>query len=413
MGTRFKPSPSVLVGQAVRALVRNKTRSALSAIGITIGIAAVVWVIALGKAGSERAEDQLRELGVNLVWVEAGSRNVAGVRTGTHGTTSLTLGDAEAIRREVPLIERLSPQVDGGVLAIYGDRNWTTRYRGIAPDYIAIKSWRLAAGSLFTEEDLERASNVCVIGQTVRERLFGSIDPIGRIIRVAGQPFEVVGVLAPKGQSATGQDQDDTLMLPYTTAQKKLRGNGLAWLDDILCSAIAPEAAGQANLQIAELLRQRHHIGLDQEDDFNIRHPEELIKAQMETSATFATLLVCVGAVSLLVGGIGILNVMLASVAERTREIGVRLAVGASERAVQMQFLAEAVLLTSFGGLLGIVVSVLGSSVMSRLLGWNVTIPVEAILLAVLFSAAVGIAFGFIPARKAAQLDPIEALRAE
>jgi putative ABC transport system permease protein len=410
----FAMATRLLLGEAVRALLRHKSRSTLSAIGITIGVAAVVWVVALGRAGSERAEKLLRDLGNNLVWVEAGSRNVNGVRTGAHGTTTLTIDDAEAILHEVPLIQRMSPQVDGTVLLVAREHNWTTRSRGILPDYLDIKRWEIEAGAPFTLDDVSRAANVCLIGRTVSDRLFGGESPVGQIVRIGGQPFEVTGLLGAKGQSADGRDQDDTIFVPYTTALKKIRGGGgPPWVDDIMCSALTPEAINTASAQVTELLRQRHHIAPDAEDDFNIRRPEEVIKAQMETSKTFELLLSSVASVALLVGGIGVMNVMLASVAERTREIGVRLAVGATPSAVQLQFLAESVVLSSFGGVLGVLVSEIGSAALARLLGWPVSIPVQALVFAVAFSIGVGVFFGFYPAWKAAQLDPIEALRSE
>ena len=402
---------TVLIGEAVRSVFRHRARSTLSALGIAIGVAAVVWVVAIGKAGSARAEEQLQALGDNLVWVEAGSRTVNGLRSGSHSASTLTLEDEEAIRTEIPFIRSASPQVDGSVLAVYGDRNWSSRYRGVAPEYLPIKRWVIERGSVFSDDAVSHATNVCVIGQTVRAQLFGEEDPIGHVIRLGAQPFEVVGLLAAKGQSATGQDQDDTIMLPHTTAQKKLRGGGIAFLDDILCSAVSPEAVGPASEAITDLMRERHRLGPDQEDDFNIRHPEEVVNAQLEASRTFSLLLISIASVALLVGGIGVMNVMLASVVERTREIGVRLSVGASTAAVQGQFLIEAVVLAMFGGLLGVLLSVVGSFAIGRSLGWVVSIPLEAVALAVGFSAIVGVFFGFYPAWKAARLDPIEALR--
>jgi putative ABC transport system permease protein len=401
---------SMLLAQALRGLARHRTRSALNALGITIGVASVVWVIAIGQAGSARAEEQLHALGDNLVWVEAGSRNANGVRTGAYGMRSLKMEDAQAILREVPTIRRVSPQVDGSVVVAWQTKNWTTHYRGVSPDFFEIKRCAIAAGVAFSDEDVERGRHVCVLGQTVRDRLFGEDNAEGQVIRVAGQPFEVVGVLAPKGQSASGQDQDDTILVPYTTAMKNIRGGGQIWLDDVLCSAFSPQSAREAANDIASLMRQRHHIQPDEEDDFNIRHPEELINAQIRASATLEALLVSIASVSLLVGGIGVMNVMLASVVERTREIGVRLAVGAPAWAIESQFLVEAALLTALGGAAGVVVSLSGSWIIARVLGWPLPIPWHALADALTLSIGTGLVFGFVPARRAARLDPVTAL---
>jgi putative ABC transport system permease protein len=399
--------------EALRALSRNKLRSALSVIGITIGIAAVVCVVAIGAAGSQRAQQQLQNLGDNLVWVEAGSRNVNGVRSGTHGMTSLTMDDAQAILHEVPLIKSISPNVDGSVLVAWGNRNWTTHYRGVTPDFLDIRRWELTEGDSFTASDVRHAADVCLIGQTVRQKLFGAEEAVGREVRINKQLFRVVGVLAPKGQSNTGHDQDDEIMMPYTTAQKKIRGTGFTWLDDIMCSAESRAAIEPAIDGIDSLLRQRHHIRRGQGDDFNIRHPDEVIKAQIAANQTLALFLVSVASIALLVGGIGIMNVMLVSVTERTREIGLRLAVGATSKAIQIQFLAEAVILSMLGGLLGVFAGVVGSFIMGYALSWSVYIPMEALIAAPTFAFVVGICFGFYPAWKATQLDPIASLRHE
>lgn len=406
-------SPGSLLRQAFKALARHKTRSALNALGITIGVASVVWVIAIGEAGSERAMAQLHSLGDNLVWVEAGARSVSGVRTGNYGMRNLLLGDADAILREVPQVRRVSPNLDGSLLVVHETHNWTTHYRGVSPDYLEIKRWTVATGGAFTDDDVQRASDVCLIGATVKQQLFGEQDAVGEMVRFGMSPFRVVGVLAPKGQSATGQDQDDTIMFPYTTAMKKIRGGGQVWLDDILCSASRPEDIADATIAITTLMRQRHHIGPEQDDDFNVRHPEELIQTQIQASHTLEALLFSIASVSLLVGGIGIMNVMLASVVERTREIGVRLAVGAPDWAIQMQFLFEATLLAVIGGAAGVALSEVGASTLARTLGWAIPIPPQGIAIAVGCSVATGVIFGFVPARKAARLDPIEALRAD
>jgi putative ABC transport system permease protein len=403
----------VLFGQAARALARHKGRSALTTLGITIAIAAVSWVVALGRESAARYADLLSGLGDNLVWVEAGGRNVAGVRIGTNTSNTLTVADRDAILREVPLIARSSPQVDASVQIVSDKSNWMTRGRGISQDYLPIKRWEIQAGSVFSDDDLAQARNVILLGQTVRERLFGEEDPIGKVVRVNGQVYEVTGLLKAKGQSASGSDQDDTVMLPFTTALRKLRPPGQIWVDDVVCSAISPAAVKPAAEQITTLMRERHRIQPGMDDDFNIRHPEEVVKAQLEASETFSMLLMVVASVSLLVGGIGIMNVMLASVTERTREIGVRLAIGATDSAVLLQFLAESVLLSALGGAAGVLASVLGASMIGRSLGWTLSVPPEAVGVAVVVSTVVGIVFGYLPARRAARLDPIVALRSE
>ncbi|MFI5166831.1 MAG: ABC transporter permease [Thermoanaerobaculales bacterium] len=410
-GLHFPIMASLFFREAIRALARHKMRSALTTLGITIGIAAVVLVIAIGKAGSERTQAELQNLGDNLVWVEAGSRNVNGVRTGAHGTTSLTIGDADAIRREVPLITRVSPQVDGSVQVIWGNRNWATRFRGAVPEYLEIRRFKVASGACFSAEDVTTAAAKVLIGQTVRQQVFGEDNPVGEVVRIQGQLFEVVGVLAPKGQSGDGRDQDDWIFLPYTTAEKRFRAGKLTWLDDIFCSASAPQDVEPAIRAVVSLMRDRHHIEPGEDDDFNIRRPDEVLKAQMEASKTLANLLVSIAAVSLLVGGIGIMNVMLASVAQRTGEIGVRMAVGAKQAAIRVQFLGEAVVLSLCGGVLGVGLSLLGSIGVARTLAWPIAIPPSALVVAVASAITVGLTFGFYPAWRASRLDPIEALR--
>lgn len=402
-----------LLVQAWRALLRHKVRSSLNALGITIGIAAVVWVVAIGQAGSAQAQAQLQALGDALVWVEAGSRNVNGLRSGTFGMHNLMLDDAAAILREVPTIRRVSPNIDGSVVIQWQTKNWTTRYRGVSPDYEDIKRWDVALGERFGDQDVDHAANVVLLGQTVRQQLFGDLDPRGEVVRIGGMPFTVIGVLAPKGQSSTGRDQDDEIHMPYTTIIKKVRGGGQWWLDDILCSASSTGDVPAAVAAITALMRQRHHIAEGQEDDFNIRHPEEIIAAQIQAADTLATLLVSIAAAALLVGGIGVMNVMLASVVERTREIGVRLAVGASPATIQAQFLVEAVLLTAFGGAAGVGVSFAGASLLAKTLHWPLPIPPQALALAIVFSVAIGLLFGYVPAHRASRLDPIAALRDE
>ena len=400
-----------LLRSASIALLRNKMRSALTVLGITIGIGAVICVVAIGNAGQAQVEQQLNNLGDNFVWIEAGGRAVNGVRTGTHGTKTLTLADAASIKAQVPLIKSVSPNVDGQIQIIYGNQNWFTRYRGVSPEYFSIKRWSVQEGAVFGQDDVDRAADVCVIGKTVRDQLFGGDDPLGKVIRVNGLPCTVVATLVAKGLAVSGQDEDDTIIMPYTTVQKKVKG--VNWLDDILCSAVSPSAVKLAGQQAAALLRDRHHLRPEEEDDFNIRNPEDIIQAQLAASRTLTLLLIAIASISLLVGGIGIMNVMLVSVTERTREIGVRLAVGATEEAIELQFLGESVMLSLVGGLAGVLLGIIGSVIVGRTLHWPMQVSIDAVLVAALFSIAVGVFFGYYPARKAALLDPIEALRYE
>jgi putative ABC transport system permease protein len=402
---------SALLRSALVALLRNKMRSMLTVMGITIGIAAVICVVAIGKAGQSRVEQQMNNLGDNFVWIEAGGRSVSGVRTGTHGSPSLSMADAAAIKNQIALIKTVSPNVDDHVQAIYGNQNWFTAYRGVSPEFFDIKRWYADQGAVFTNEDVERAADVCDIGVTVREQLFGAEDPIGKVIRVKDLPCKVIGILHPKGLSMSGQDQDDNIILPYTTAQKKMKGN--PWLDDILCSAVSQDSVKLAGQEAAAILRDRHHLRPEEDDDFNIRNPEDIIQAQMEASKTLTVLLIAIASISLIVGGIGIMNVMLVSVTERTREIGVRVAVGATEQAIQLQFLGESVMLSLVGGFAGVLFGVLGSYVVGQALKWPMETSMQAIVVAAVFSIAVGVFFGYYPARKASLLDPIEALRYE
>jgi putative ABC transport system permease protein len=404
-------NPIAIIREALKTLLRNKLRSTLTVLGVTIGIGAVICVVAIGTAGSEQAQEQLYKLGDNLIWVEAGSRAPNGIRSGARGTKTLVVSDLEAIRHEIPLVKAAAANVDGSVQLIYGNMNWGTTYRGVSPEYLDIKRWDIESGSSFTNDDVERASEVCIIGATVRKQLYGADNPIGTVMRVKNLPCKVVGVLAAKGNSATGQDQDDTIFLPYTTAMKKLTGKN--WLDDIMISAVSADAIRPATEQIKTLLRERHRIRPGQDDDFNIRSPEEFIKLQIETSRTFTMLLLAIGSVSLLVGGIGIMNVMLVSVTERTREIGIRMAIGATEGHVQVQFLGEAIILSLFGGFIGVLAGVGGSFALGRALEWPMSISPQSIGIAVVFAVAVGIFFGYYPAWKASRLDPIEALRFE
>ena len=400
-----------LLRSALVALLRNKMRSLLTILGITIGIAAVICVVAIGKAGQARVQQQLNNLGDNFVWVEAGGRAVNGVRTGTHDTTTLVASDALAIKNQISLIKSVSPNVDDPIQVVYGNQNWHTVYRGVAPEFFDIRRWYIDQGAVFSQDDVDRASDVCVIGRTVREQLFGVDDPIGKVIRINSLPCKVVATLLPKGLSLSGQDQDDVIILPFTTAQKKIKG--ITWLDDILCSAVSQDSVKMAGQEAAAVLRDRHHLRPEEEDDFNIRNPEDIIQAQLDASKTLTVLLIAIASVSLIVGGIGIMNVMLVSVTERTREIGVRVAVGATQEAIQLQFLGESIALSLVGGTVGVLLGIAGSYLVGQTLHWPIEMSLESIVIAAMFSIAVGVFFGYYPARKAAFLDPIEALRYE
>lgn len=401
----------IIVRESLRALFRNKMRSMLTVLGITIGIGAVICVVAIGQAGSEQVQKQLDNLGDNFVWIEAGARAPNGIRTGSHGTKTLTAEDGFAIMKQISLLKLMSPQVDANAQVIFGNRNWSTQYRGVSPDYMTIKRWDVVQGVPFTQEDVERAAPVCVIGNTLKEQLFPGENPIGKTVRIKDMPCQVVGVLATKGQSGFGQDQDDTILLPYTTAQRRIKG--IDWVDDLMFSAISQEAISPAIDQAAGILRERHHIRAGQDDDFNIRRPDEIIQTRLAASRTFSLLLVVIASVSLLVGGIGIMNVMLVSVTERTREIGVRMSIGATEGDVQLQFLGEAVMLSLFGGVIGVILGIAGSVFIGQALEWPMSISPQAIAVAALFATFIGVFFGYYPAVKASRLDPIEALRFE
>jgi putative ABC transport system permease protein len=396
---------------AMRALARNKMRSILTMLGIIIGVGAVIASVAVGEGASEQIQQQISNLGDNMVWVEAGGRAVNGVRTGSRGTKTLVMGDVKAMQQQVPLVYNCSGHVDGPVQIVYGNQNWFSQARGVSPEFLQVRRLGIERGDSFSQDDVDHSANVCLLGQTIVDNLFGSADPVGQTIRIQNLPMRVIGVLTPKGQSPTGQDQDDTLIVPLTTMQKKIKG--IDWLDDIMCSASSPTAIKPAEQQITSLLRERHHLRVDEDEDFNLRHPAEIASARAESQKIMTILLASIASVSLLVGGIGIMNIMLVSVTERTREIGLRLAIGANESDVRMQFLGEATLLSLMGGALGVIIGVAGSMTISSTLRWPTRIPMEALLVAVIFSAAVGVFFGFYPAYKASHLDPIEALRYE
>jgi len=396
---------------AVKALAHNKLRTGLTMLGIIIGVGAVICVVAIGEGASASVERAITNIGANMIWVEAGGVNRQGVRTGAFGTKTLTLGDYEAIKEHIRLVTNVTPQADTRVQVVYGNQNWGTSVRGVGPEYLALKNWNVVRGGMYTDVDVERASNVCVLGQTVAEQLFETRDPVGEVIRVKNEPCTVVGVLEVKGQSATGQDQDDQFLMPYTTVMKKIKGQ--PWLDDVLMSATSAGVVDQAEQDITALMRERHHIKPGADDDFNLRHPTEIAEAVKKSTQTMEALLAAIASVSLLVGGIGIMNIMLVSVTERTREIGLRQAVGARGRDVLRQFLVEAVILSLIGGAIGIGLGVVGARAIADSFQWPSRISVNAVTIAFGCSAAIGVFFGYYPARRAARLDPIEALRFE
>jgi putative ABC transport system permease protein len=404
-------SLSTISREALQALVRNRIRSVLTMLGIMMGVGSFICVVAVGNAGSSRVEDQLSKVGDNLIWVEAGSRARNGVRIGSRGSKTLVMGDVQAVMEQVPGVKSASPNVDGHVQAVYGNLNWGTQYRGVTPEFFEIRKWSFRLGGTFTQDDVERNAPVCVLGQTVAINLFGDEDLLDKTINIQGVPFKVIGVLQGRGFSATGQDQDDFVVMPVTTAQKRITGQ--EWLDDIFFSAASRAQVPEATRRIIGVMRERHHLRTNEDDDFNIRTPEELIRAQLAAANVFTLLLASAASLSLLVGGIGIMNIMLVSVTERTREIGIRLAVGATEQDIQMQFLSEAMVMSLIGGALGVITGILGSFLLQTTLHWQMQISAQIVSIAGLFSASVGVFFGYYPARKAAQLDPIEGLRYE
>ena len=396
---------------SLSALGRNKMRTALTMLGMIIGVGAVICTVAIGEGASQQVASQILALGDNMINIFAGSINQGGVRLGSQATKTLTVEDSNAIQLSVPTLKYVSPGVGSRGQVVYGNQNWSTSVRGVAPSYMLIRHWGMARGSVFSDRDVNDAADVCLIGQTVAENLFGDADPIGQTIRVQNLPFRVIGEPVQKGQTPWGGDEDDVLIMPYTTVMKKLAG--VSWLQSIVASADTSDDISVAEAQIGGILRERHHLRADEDNDFIILSPTDLADAQEQSGRVMTLLLASVASVSLIVGGIGIMNIMLVSVTERTREIGVRMAVGATEHDVQSQFLSEAVVLSSLGGGIGVMLGILGSSFLSSVLQWPTSIPPIAIVIAVAFSAGVGIFFGYYPARKAAHLDPIEALRYE
>ena len=399
---------------ALRALIANKMRSALTMLGIIIGVGAVIAMVAVGSGAKQQIAEQIASMGSNLLIVLSGSSTSGGLRFGSGTVPTLTVDDAKAIQNEIPDVRYVAPSQRGTVQIIFGNQNWSTVADGTTPEVLFIREWSLQSGRSFTQQDLDGATKVCLLGETVVENLFGGIDPVGQIVRIKKVPFTVIGVLASKGQTTFGQDQDDTIIVPLTTAQKKLFGMQFpGMVRTIAVQAKTPEAMGSVENQINDLLRQRHHIQSKQENDFTVRNLTELMSTAQQTANVMSYLLGAIASISLIVGGIGIMNIMLVSVTERTREIGIRIAVGAKGRDILLQFLIESLVMSLMGGILGIGLGICGTLILSSFTQWPTLFSIKAILLAFLFSGSVGVFFGFYPARKASLLNPIEALRYE
>ena len=397
---------------AFRALRRNKLRSALTALGIIIGVGAVIAMVSIGNGAKAQVEAQIASLGENVILIFSGSTTASGIRTGWGGAGTLKIEDAEAIRREIPAVTLVSEEVVSTAQVASGNQNWFTRIYGESADYFELRQWPLADGTPFTNQDVRSANKVCVIGRTTATQIFGSEDVVGQVLRVKNVPFQITGVLTPKGLSSQGTDQDDIVIMPYTSALKRVLGGGTT-LRNINAQVASSRDLGPAKQQIIELLRQRHNIREGRDDDFTVRNQEEIAAAQTATTETMTALLLGVAIISLIVGGIGIMNIMLVSVTERTREIGTRLAVGAHGRDILTQFLIEAISLSAVGGIIGIITGIAAAKIIAALKNWPSLISPGSIIGAFVVSTAVGVFFGFYPARKASRLDPIEALRYE
>jgi putative ABC transport system permease protein len=399
---------------AVRALRVNKMRALLTMLGIIIGIASVIAMVAIGAGASKMISDQIASIGSNLLLVIPGSTTSGGLRSGSGGTPTLTYDDARAIKTECPSVANVAPTVRGSAQVVFGNQNWSTIVMGVTPEMLSVRDWPVAAGRNISQSDVDGATKNCLIGQTIAENLFGAADPIGKIIRIKKIPFMVIGLLEHKGQSPQGQDQDDVVYIPLRTAQRKLFGSQFPnTVGSIMIQAQGADVLKKAEEEVTALLDQRHRIGPSRERDFTVRNLSELLAVSEQSSKVMSILLGAVASISLIVGGIGIMNIMLVSVTERTREIGIRMAIGARQRDILLQFLTEAVLLTTCGGIIGMVVGVAGAMIISKIMDWPTLISSQAIIIAFLFSAGVGVFFGFYPARKAAGLNPIDALRYE
>jgi len=406
---------------ALRALAKNKMRAGLTVLGVVIGIAAVTTMVSIGQSASELVQGQFQSLGTNLIVVFPGSKRERGVHHGRGTSHTLTAQDADAIARECPSILAASPIVGAAGQVIYGNSNWSPKEMvGVGADYLTVRNWQIRQGGYFTERDIAAAAKVCVIGRTIVEKLFQTTNPIGETIRIKNIPFQVIGVLETKGANMVGEDQDNIVMAPYTTIRKRLQGSSFENVDVILVSARSAQRMTEAEAEIRDLLNERHRITRGDEADFDVQDTTEIANVLGIITGIMTLLLASIAGISLLVGGVGIMNIMLVSVTERTREIGIRLAVGARGRDILRQFLVESTLLSSIGGVVGILLGIGASAGITKIINsltsgteWPVVISFKAALIAMLFAAAVGIFFGYYPARRASRLDPIEALRYE
>ena len=385
-------------------------RTLLTMLGIVIGVGAVIIMVGVGQGAQRGIANQINALGTNLLVITAGASNTSGVSQGAQAFNRLTIDDSEKLKREGTLFAGVTPVVMTRVQVLAGGTNWRTTINGVSTDWQTVRDWETSSGDFFTETDLRGMRKVALIGQTVADNLFPGVDPVGSQIQIRNEPFDIVGVLAKKGQNAVGQDQDDVVIMPYTTAQTRLSGNTRIW--QILVSATSQQDITAAQQEATEIMRESHKIG-DGDDDFTVRNQTEIANAAQGTTKIMTWLLASIASVSLIVGGIGIMNIMLVSVTERTREIGIRMAIGARGSDVLTQFLVESIVMSVLGGAVGLVVGIGGASLVARFTGWSTEVPVAAVALAIGFSAAVGVFFGFYPARKAAALDPIQALRYE
>ncbi len=396
---------------AYKALGRNKMRSSLTMLGIIIGVGAVIAMVGIGEGAKKMVNTQIASLGENLLSIFPGSHTAGGVHSGAGTVTSLTDDDAQAIRDECPAVSQESPVVRTGGQVVAGNLNWGTSVEGYSPEFVTIRSWPVVSGAFFTDQDVKGATKVCLVGKTIVDNLFPGQDPVGQYVRIKKLPFKVIGVLGSKGQNAFGRDQDDIIVAPYTTVQKKLIG--ITYIQSIMASAVDRSQIDLATDQVTELLRRRHKLLPGADDDFTVRSQLDIASAAGSTSKVMTLLLGIVASISLVVGGIGIMNIMLVSVTERTREIGIRMAVGARGRDILVQFLFESIVLSSIGGIVGIALGLLSSKIVSSTAHWPIFTSPAAIALAFFFAGFVGVFFGFYPARKASLLDPIEALRYE